>query len=229
MSKNIFTGHHDFAESSDIRREAAINQELLEAKFIRDLNQFRSEALYKLHTHDALEHSVGEGWGVFSNYEIENESEEAMFLPGGKSTLLLATNGKPNPSNGNPVPKIRIITNELIRTPDKCQWLTQDFSADKEDHAQYMVDVVDVNNQRVDETLAPLFVVDDESRLNLSINTCAFTPSFGVKLEGRPDTMTAPFGDYENLEDKIHALSAGQALLEEVMNIEPEHIAPFSS
>lgn len=206
-----------------------MNQELLEAKFISDLNQFRGEALYKLHTHDALEHSVGEGWGVFSNYEIDNDSEDAMLLPGGKSTLLLATNGRPNPSNGNLVPKIRIITNELIRTPEKSQWLTQDFSADKENNAQYMVDVVDVNNQRAEDTLAPLFVVDDEGRLNLSINTCAFTPSFGIKLEGKPDTLTAPFGDYENLEDKIYALSEGQALLEEVRNIEPEHIASFSS
>lgn len=226
MRYNFFPPeHHDFANSADIRREAAHNQHLLEANFLGNLNLFRASVAQKLLSCGAL--SPRGGWAIFNQECIEEDDGALKTLPGGKETLIKVSRGKFSSDNGYQVPNIRIITNELIRTQENDQWLTQDFTADDKNDTQYFVDAVNPQSQSVDSTLAPLFFVTDDGELMATSNTAAFTPAIGVLMPERPRIAEAiPFGHFINLEDKIHALSVGSALLEEVSRLEPTYSTP---
>lgn len=222
--RKSWVGHHDFANYGDIRREHRHNEAMLEAKFYGDLNQFRVKATQKLAEHEALSDSGGVA--IFSQDGTCAEEHSNTV-----NTLLSLAPSKHDASELAP-PKIRIIKNELIVNESSGQVFTVDFAADEEDDVQYLVDAYDPDQAASSElgashTLAPVFIIE-EGEIKITPNYNTFTPVLQINGAGMglEEVKVMPFGSYLYLEDKIHALSIGERLLDDLANTAPVHVKP---
>ncbi len=230
-----WVGHHDFANSGEIRREAEINQSIIEAKFQTELSHFRMSVKSKLIKHGAL--SDGVGVALFQQEVFEPDQPSSIL----QTMVCVMRTAEP----GEAVDckqSIRIITNELINTEENDKWLAIDFTADEVDDTQYFVGVFDLESPNYPEMemipgsekmqqvadgkspipLVPLFNLKDD-KITLSQNFQVFTPAVAIPVEGKNESV-APFGSYEFIEHKVQALDVGVELLGQIAELEPIYV-----
>lgn len=222
--RKSWVGHHDFINSGDIRLEHKHNEAMLEAKFHGDLNQFRVKATEKLDKHGGL--ANGGGVAIFSQ-EVMVEDGSLRTV----NTFLHAKSFEQTEAHIKP-PSIRIIRNELIVNGESGEILAVDFAANQETDVQYLVDAYSPKQAALEtdawHTLAPVFIVD-EDEIKITSNYAAFTPVLEVIEDdvNLKEVRAIPFGSYLYLEDKIHALSIGEELLDSLDSEEPVHIESY--
>ncbi len=216
--RKSWVGHHDFASSDMLRHERKHNQELLEAKFHQDLNLFRANVTEKMSAHVDL--STRGSVAIFSQEMYRPDQPQA-----GADILLSLAPRIQNSAQLKP-PLIRIIKNEIIQNENSGEILTYDFIADEADDLQYLVDAYNPSQAAEDgdnrHTFAPVFgVIDGE--LVITSNFTEFTAVLelnGVDM-GLNEESVLPLGSFRHLEDKIHALSIGESLLNDVIDEDP--------
>lgn len=216
--RRSWVGHHDFASSGVLRHERKHNQELLEAKFHQDLNLFRARTTEKMSAHGDLS---GKGSIAIFSQEIHRPDQP----PSRANTLISLAPCIQDSAELTP-PAIRIIKNEIVLSKDSGEILTYDFIADEDNDVQYLVDAYNPAQAAQDgdsrHTFAPVFEVRG-GKLVVTSNFTPFTPVMkldGVEM-GLNEESVLPLGSFKHLEDKIHALSIGESLLEGIVNQDP--------
>jgi len=237
--RRSWVGHHDFANSGDLRREAEYNQRMIEAQFYGDINQFRMDVAHTLEKHGAL--SEGSSLAVFEHEQYFPDQPASLI----QTMVHMHRHGRVEQGVYSK-PSIRIITNEMILDENNDKWLAIDFSADCYDDTQYFVDVFDLDKPDYPDAemyeegnpyasatpdyapipYAPYFDVSDEGTLVFVDNLQPFTPSVRLETKSKrtTDRWVAPFGNYKILKDKVHALAVGNELLRQIANVEPSII-----
>lgn len=222
----------EFVYDEDLRLAKLANEEGLEARYQEDCNTLRADVILKLTKHKAISSSIG--WCIFHLTDMESSDSAVATLGNYKEVLLLAhTGGGLSTVDGHQVPTIRLITNEpYINEDGITDWLSIDFSLDSDNDCMYSVDATDFANTRdVTNTLAPLFLVNQEGNLSLSKNFQYFTPIIGLcdtDLSGE-EIVLEPFGYYEYVTDRLHCLSIGRQLLDEIIQREPNYTQSVSN
>lgn len=201
-----------------------IDKEELKAEFDGRLKQFRSDVTKKLKRHNAL--NDRSGWAVFERAIMKNENGPSKTHFGIERVLIYLWEGEVRVSDGPALSTIRVITNEFIQGPGTRQLFAKDFTVDDSNNVQYLASAVDFDRQKgLGETIAPVFRVDEDYRLYLK-NAQYFTPTAYCVSPEDPGKYVTPFGNCNTLEDQTHALVTGQALLEEIETIQPNHVVP---
>lgn len=203
---------HDFVHTPDTRRISEENKIRQESKLFDDLAIFRAKLYQKMLRHSALDYE-GSGWAIFDTY-AENQVVGDITTSVDRDVLVIT-----GPLNGANRRVIRMITNEAIATSSLLSIIAYDITIDSDDDVQYFVDALDSSRR---DTHAPHFFPEGFNKLHLSDNfKGAFTPVINLDgdYSGRDDIL--PFGHYEVLEDKIHALQVANDVLAEIMPYDP--------
>lgn len=224
MNKEVITSAKaEYVSPEDIIEIQKLNHDLLSGYLQERVHSLRGDVFDKLRKHNA----VGVGgisWAVFRVTDGYDNSSSLATINPDKEVLILLIPCLPKPMvYDQPVPNIRIITNELcIGEDNRLQYLSFDFTLDGEDDVQYCVDATDVVDLGRSNT--PLFWVDKDGDLCSTPNLRLFTPV------GTIDTITDgsvkdcfPFGHFSSLNDSLHALDVGRKLFEEVRFVEPTY------
>ena len=223
----------------DLTAEQLKTKLLLDGAYFQQVTDFRTSVFQLLRKHRAIKN--GEGWATF---ETNPDPGSLMAADGNVEVLVcsLITSPAPERVRAYAVPTIRIVTNESIvgRRDDgdySSTTLTQDFVLDEDNDAAYFVDAREPDNESDDEeseqsslaiaqTQAPLFMVLDGQLLT----SRGFQDEF-CQVEPLGDASDYanifPFGMFEGMEDKIHALAVGRDIVRLIANLEPTSVQEF--
>lgn len=185
-----------------------------EEKWIYDVRQFREDVFAKLVRYGALQN--GNGWATF---DIFKDLSAGAGISSNREILLLTGNHPSAQSKGGAnVPAIRILVNEKYSHTSVARFLTEDFTLDHEDDAQYFIDAFNVTNGKATNTqYAPIF--DTKMDRLLLFNFRPSTPCEPLRVEKLGEVL--PFGNNKNFADKNYALERAKTILAEVSGIEP--------
>lgn len=101
------------------------------------------------------------------------------------------------------------------------QYLSVDFTLDGENDAQYHVD--STCGQDLSNTLTPLFWVDNDGDIRSTPNLSLGLPALCPVLDEESGRIMYPFGHLACHEDVMHALEVGQAIVSEIMSLDPAY------
>jgi hypothetical protein len=223
----------EFVPEDEIFDLQDANDHLMAAYLQERSHVLRAGVFLKLSEYFDVQGLVG-GWAIFSpNNEQQAGGGVASLSAGDKEilVLLVPTTGIES-IEGNDVPTIRIITNEYYQGQNgRSQMLTTDFSLDSDNDAWYSIDAIE-RGQKIDTTSSPVFYVNEDGDLCLTNNaSVSFTQLSSFEPTDPPAGESAdpwhPLGSYESDLDTVHALQVGQALFDEVINLEPTHYSPM--
>jgi hypothetical protein len=233
---------HDWVATDAIRKLSEHNEALMAEQYAEQLREFRTKFFGKLASHGAMDWEQRNGWAMF---HAENQDDSGLAMGDRPEVLLtcrLQLEGD-QPDEDNPIPHIRIVTNETVIGEEKISketgtyirplyYLTEDITISPNGDAQYLPDAVnrevaseEVESEAEQKTLvsySPLFYYVNK-QVMFSPNTPYVTPVLHVKADEDSKESVTPFGIWGNLEDRLYALHKARKMLDSLDLAEPSH------
>jgi hypothetical protein len=208
--------------SSSVEAEDKLWAELQETG-----NQLRAEVLAKMTEYFDI-HSFGGdwGWAIFS-LDADPPAERDPVPTGRPDRFILIM---VQPGNGQPVPDIRIISNEFYPGANgKKQFLSTDFGLRANGDALYNLDAAQTGQKVKTSTIVQL-TVDEEYNLQFVGNFLNDFPAerpFEYAYLDDELSTSFPYGIYDDAYDGLYAVSVGQEMFNQVKYLEPAYYSPM--
>jgi hypothetical protein len=230
VPENYPQNGHDWVSHDDLLRATTLTEALLAEKYNRDVAAFREQYFGKLTAYGAMDEGLG--WAVF-NAEDEDDDTENLS----RCEVLLTCRFRPEATQSwvHPVPLIRIITNEPIRSETGLTYITEDVTIMENGLASYQLGAVRTKGENgkllddlgnvLNSSVSPLFWVAEENKLIVTTNAGPTTPHFKIKDAELPDVRVFPYGTAtgSSLEDSIYALDRARDILQSIQDLDPSH------
>jgi hypothetical protein len=218
MSEAFSYPPREHIPESQLLAEQLTNQYMLEAAYQDALHLFRADVILKFLRHNALNYETN--WMVF--YDDAESAGNLVCRPTVATALILAAYDNPK-EGGLPIPYSRILCREQVEVDDGREFIVTDITVDHDGDAQYVIDAFPLRESVSNSThIAPLFDVTSEGQLGTTTDITQYTaiPVIGESINGTV-IKVAPFGHFEEDEDKIQALSVARQKLDQVTGLEP--------
>lgn len=203
--------HVEVRELVDLQ---AKNQIMLRAQYEGDASDFRATVLHELLGKNAI--YGGAGWAIYRDHSSTTDSN--VLSESDDTTTLVFTTRRYSPTPQS-LPFIRMVSQVAYHNEDDLTFLTHDFTLDQDNDAQLAVGVAMLTMEAEKEsawlwpTDMPFFYLNSDGVLVFR-DAVTFTPILRVSED--PESLghgVTPFGHYENIEDRIAALSTGREML----------------
>lgn len=213
----------EYVHANEIEEEHNLSTIALYGDFQERLHQFRSDIMLLIMKHDALNPEAS--WLVFDHAE---ESDDGPVLLCPRTDICIATKTIEVLKNNKKLfrPHIRIMVNEAYSFEDGTEYVVTDVLVDEDDDTQYFVGPLP--NRESSSFLGvetSLFFVNDGELTLFSPGKQARSFPPIVEIEDTvgdcEDETVIPFGKFTNIEDKIHALSVANGILQLVKDRVP--------
>lgn len=205
----------EYVRSDEVEVERNLSIIALYGDYQDRLHQFRSDVMLLIMKHGAYD--IDGSWLVFDHAE---DSGDGPILLCPRTDICVAMKHVEVVKNDKKLikPHIRIMVNEAYSFEDGTEYVVTDTMVDEDDDAQYFIGPLpNRESSSFEGVQTTLFFVND-GELTLfcpSAPRNTFPPMVAVEDEvGDCEAEeTMPFGYYNNIEDKIHALSVASGIL----------------
>lgn len=213
--------HPEFCPAEELKEAKRLSEIAAEVEYLSGCVDFRAGVVELFQKHNAVTETGG--WMLFHVDEYAGDNATATLQNRNEILVFLGT-GTENKRRPLPMRDVRILTNEHFRMSDGMSYLCVDFSLNDENEAQYFIDVFSHTEDGTitsRDSLAPVFYLNEEGCL-VTGNLRPFTPIKSVRRDGGADhEIIIPFGYFDDLPDKIHALEVGKQLIDKIVTLDP--------